>query len=87
MLVSLGHPGPTQKTFLLPSSFSILKNIPLDNNSYSWFLNVFNFTKIDYSKVPAFVRMIMPKGTMEFHEESWNAYPYSKTVITVGKIY
>lgn len=25
----------------------------------------------------------MPKGSLEFHEESWNAYPYSKTVITV----
>lgn len=38
-----------------------------------------------YSKAPAFIRMLMPKGTLEFHEESWNAYPYCKTVITVSE--
>lgn len=37
------------------------------------------------SKAPAFIRMLMPKGTLEFHEESWNAYPYCKTVITNPK--
>lgn len=36
-----------------------------------------------YSKAPSFVQKFMPKGCLEFHEESWNAYPYSKTVITV----
>jgi hypothetical protein len=30
------------------------------------------------------MKHLMPKGSFEFHEESWNAYPYSKTVITVG---
>jgi len=34
------------------------------------------------SKVPAFIRMLAPKGSMEFHEEAWNAYPYCKTVIS-----
>ena len=43
------------------------------------------FSNIDCSKVPSFVRMIMPKGTLEFHEESWNAFPYCKTIITVGE--
>jgi hypothetical protein len=34
------------------------------------------------SKVPAFIRMLAPKGSMEIHEEAWNAYPYCRTVIT-----
>ncbi|OAD57624.1 Phosphatidylinositol transfer protein alpha isoform [Eufriesea mexicana] len=34
------------------------------------------------SKVPAFIRMILPKNSLEIHEEAWNAYPYCKTVIT-----
>lgn len=36
------------------------------------------------SKVPAFIRMIAPKGSLEIHEEAWNAYPYCRTVITVS---
>ncbi len=38
-----------------------------------------------YSKVPTFIRMLAPKGSMEIHEEAWNAYPYCRTVITVSK--
>lgn len=34
------------------------------------------------SKVPAFIRILAPEGSMEVHEEAWNAYPYCKTVIT-----
>ncbi|CAG0915808.1 unnamed protein product [Notodromas monacha] len=34
------------------------------------------------SKVPAFLRFLAPKGSLEIHEEAWNAYPYCKTVIT-----
>jgi len=34
------------------------------------------------SKVPSFIRMLAPKGSMEIHEEAWNAYPYCRTVIT-----
>ncbi|XP_014681978.1 PREDICTED: phosphatidylinositol transfer protein alpha isoform-like isoform X2 [Priapulus caudatus] len=35
-----------------------------------------------YNKVPAFVRILAPKGALEMHEKAWNAYPYCKTVIT-----
>lgn len=35
------------------------------------------------SKVPAFIRLLLPKSSFEIHEEAWNAYPYCKTVITV----
>lgn len=34
------------------------------------------------SKVPGFIRLLVPKGAMEIHEEAWNAYPYCKTVIS-----
>ncbi|XP_046463780.1 phosphatidylinositol transfer protein beta isoform-like isoform X2 [Daphnia pulex] len=37
------------------------------------------------SKAPGFMKHLMPKGSFEFHEESWNAYPYSKTVISNPK--
>ncbi|CAL4065265.1 unnamed protein product, partial [Meganyctiphanes norvegica] len=33
-------------------------------------------------KVPAFIRLIAPNGSMEVHEKSWNAYPYCRTVIS-----
>merc|ERR1719295_1402071 len=34
------------------------------------------------SKVPSWVRAIAPKGSLEIHEEAWNAYPYCKTVLS-----
>jgi len=34
------------------------------------------------SKVPGVVKFLAPKGSLEIHEEAWNAYPYCKTVIT-----
>ncbi|XP_064612187.1 LOW QUALITY PROTEIN: phosphatidylinositol transfer protein alpha isoform-like [Liolophura sinensis] len=33
-------------------------------------------------KVPTFMRLIAPKGSLTVHEEAWNAYPYCRTVIT-----
>lgn len=39
------------------------------------------------SKVPAFIRILLPKNSLEIHEEAWNAYPYCKTVITVSCCY
>jgi len=34
------------------------------------------------SKVPWWIRKLAPKGTLEMHEEAWNAYPYCKTVVS-----
>lgn len=34
------------------------------------------------SKVPSFIRMLAPRGSLSIHEEAWNAYPYCKTVLT-----
>ncbi|XP_023618707.1 phosphatidylinositol transfer protein beta isoform isoform X3 [Myotis lucifugus] len=35
------------------------------------------------SKVPGFVRLIAPEGSLVFHEKAWNAYPYCRTIVTV----
>uniref|UniRef100_A0A3B4VJE2 Phosphatidylinositol transfer protein alpha isoform n=1 Tax=Seriola dumerili TaxID=41447 RepID=A0A3B4VJE2_SERDU len=32
-----------------------------------------------HSKVPTFIRVIAPKGSLEVHEKAWNAYPYCRT--------
>ncbi|CAL1571157.1 unnamed protein product [Knipowitschia caucasica] len=33
------------------------------------------------SKVPGWLRVLAPKGSLEIHEEAWNAYPYCRTVL------
>ena len=32
------------------------------------------------SRVPSFIKMIAPKGSLTIDEKAWNAYPYCKTV-------
>lgn len=64
----------------------VRKNEPYDNVP----LLGGKFTKGQYtykvyhlaSKVPSFVRYLAPKGSLEIHEEAWNAYPYCKTVLS-----
>ncbi|XP_040575189.1 phosphatidylinositol transfer protein beta isoform [Lepeophtheirus salmonis] len=34
------------------------------------------------SRVPAYIRAIAPKGSLEVHEEAWNVYPYCRTILT-----
>lgn len=31
------------------------------------------------SKVPPFVKLFAPEGSLVFHEKAWNAYPYCRT--------
>ncbi|EEB18337.1 phosphatidylinositol transfer protein, putative [Pediculus humanus corporis] len=64
----------------------VLKNEPFDNHpllsgQYSKGQYTYKIYHIA-SKVPAFVRLLCPKGSLEIHEEAWNAYPYCRTVIT-----
>jgi len=64
----------------------VLKNEPYDDVPL---LNG-KFTKGQYthkiyhlaSKVPGWIKMVAPKGSLEVHEEAWNAYPYCKTVLS-----
>jgi len=37
-----------------------------------------------HSKVPTFILWLAPQGSLEIHEEAWNAYPYCRTVVTVS---
>jgi len=69
----------------------VLKNEAYDENHANYIpLLGGKFTKGQYtdkvyhlaSKVPGFVRLLAPKGSLEIHEEAWNAYPYCKTVLT-----
>ena len=58
------------------------ENVPLLSGKYR--RGQYTYKKYHLaSKVPAFIRMLAPKGAMEIHEEAWNAYPYCKTVISV----
>lgn len=34
------------------------------------------------SKVPRFIQLIAPSGSLEIHEKAWNAYPYCRTVVS-----
>ncbi|TNN82292.1 Phosphatidylinositol transfer protein beta isoform [Liparis tanakae] len=34
------------------------------------------------SKVPPFVKLFAPEGSLVFHEKAWNAYPYCRTIVT-----
>ncbi|KAK9522535.1 hypothetical protein VZT92_018989 [Zoarces viviparus] len=34
------------------------------------------------SKVPTFLKMFAPEGSLVFHEKAWNAYPYCRTIVT-----
>ncbi|KAG5894188.1 hypothetical protein JTB14_037754 [Gonioctena quinquepunctata] len=64
----------------------VLKNEPFTN--YPLLGGKYNNGQYTYkiyhlaSKVPSFIRLLAPKGSLEIHEEAWNAYPYCKTVIT-----
>ncbi|KAK1892981.1 Phosphatidylinositol transfer protein beta isoform [Dissostichus eleginoides] len=33
-------------------------------------------------KVPGFVQVFAPEGSLVFHEKAWNAYPYCRTIVT-----
>jgi len=64
----------------------VLKNEPFDNfpllggkySSGQYTYKIYHLA----SKVPAMIRLLAPKGSLEIHEEAWNAYPYCRTVIT-----
>lgn len=59
----------------------IRKNEPMDHPEYGQCQYTYKVYHLA-SKVPRFIRLIMPKGALEIHEEAWNAYPYCRTIIT-----
>lgn len=64
----------------------VLKNEPFNNHpllggrysSGQYTYKVYHLA----SKVPSIIKLIAPRGSLEIHEEAWNAYPYCRTVIT-----
>ncbi|XP_062919124.1 phosphatidylinositol transfer protein, beta, like [Mobula hypostoma] len=34
------------------------------------------------NKVPQFIRLLAPEGSLIVHEKAWNAYPYCRTIVT-----
>ncbi|KAG5681236.1 hypothetical protein PVAND_010688 [Polypedilum vanderplanki] len=64
----------------------VLKNEPFENfpllggkySSGQYTYKIYHLA----SKVPTMIRLLAPKGSLEIHEEAWNAYPYCRTVIT-----
>jgi hypothetical protein len=63
------------------ASEGIQPKTPLLNGQY----NVGQFTHKIYhlaSKVPTYILWLAPKGSLEIHEEAWNAFPYCRTVVT-----
>ncbi|CAG0879124.1 unnamed protein product [Cyprideis torosa] len=60
-------------------------NFPLLGGRYSTGQYTYKIYRLG-SKVPGFIRMIAPKGSLEIHEEAWNAYPYCRTVLTAHQL-
>lgn len=56
-------------------------NFPLLNGKYDKGQYTYKIYHLD-TKVPQLVRLIAPKGSLEIHEEAWNAYPYCRTILT-----
>ena len=69
----------------------VLKNEPYDETHEKYIpLMGGRFSKGQYthkiyhlaSKVPGWFKMVAPTGSLEIHEEAWNAYPYCRTVLS-----
>ena len=46
---------------------------------------VIEFVCLPCSKVPALVRMLAPKGSLEVHEIAWNCFPFIQTTLSVSR--
>jgi len=57
------------------------ENVPLLNGKFTKGQYTYKIYRLQ-SKMPSWIKMIAPTGSMEIHEEAWNAYPYCKTVFT-----
>jgi len=57
------------------------ENVPLLNGKFTKGQYTYKIYRLA-SKVPGWIKMIAPTGSLEIHEEAWNAYPYCKTVLT-----
>lgn len=56
-------------------------DVPLLNGQFTKGQYTYKIYRLE-SKVPGWIKMIAPTGSLEIHEEAWNAYPYCKTVVS-----
>eukprot|EP00051_Salpingoeca_urceolata_P006015 m.79938 g.79938 ORF g.79938 m.79938 type:complete len:266 (-) comp14645_c0_seq1:52-849(-) len=59
----------------------VLKNEPIEHEEYGpcqYTHKVYHLA----SKVPGWIRVIAPSGSLTIHEEAWNAFPYCRTVLS-----
>ncbi|CAH1398978.1 unnamed protein product [Nezara viridula] len=89
-----GQMYTTIQTSLLESSneegVEVLKNEPFSDNAdmpegYSsgdYTKKVYNFA----NRFPFFIRALAPKSAMQLTEESWNSFPYTRTILTNDKM-
>ncbi|KAH7816210.1 putative Phosphatidylinositol transfer protein beta [Monocercomonoides exilis] len=58
----------------------VLKNEPFVKDGVN---GIYTFKRMHIaSRVPKFLRVILPKNALILEEESWNAFPYTKTMYT-----
>jgi len=57
------------------------EDVPLLNGKFTKGQYTYKIYRLE-SKVPGWIKMIAPSGSLEIHEEAWNAYPYCKTVVS-----
>ena len=67
---------PQNKTYLLPQTDLCANGQKYTTGQYTF--KIYHLTH----KFPAFVRMVAAMGSLNVYEESWNAYPYCRTIIT-----
>ncbi|CAH8515971.1 unnamed protein product [Schistosoma turkestanicum] len=55
---------------------------PLKANGEEFFSGQYTHKRFYLArKVPGYVRLLAPKGSLEIDEKAWNAYPYCRTVL------
>ena len=56
-------------------------NVPPLNGQYTKGQYTYKIYRLE-SKAPGWLKLLAPAGSLEIHEEAWNAYPYCKTVVS-----
>eukprot|EP00127_Corallochytrium_limacisporum_P000967 Clim_evm51s33 gene=Clim_evmTU51s33 len=59
----------------------VTKNEPFENEEYGKGQYTYKTYHLE-TKVPGWIKMVAPKGSLKLREEAWNAYPYCRTVLT-----
>ena len=61
----------------------VVQNEPFDHKDFGMCQYTHKIVHLS-KKVPGFVRVLAPTGSLEIHEKAWNAYPFCRTVYSNG---